>query len=493
MESIFIKLNSSSLKEEELDSWVLQEVYKHYQPKIDYLANRTYGYAASFVAKASFHALAKGELRNALHTFLFKKQHQFTGRDINPYLITSLNRLADRIYYDNSSAKKIAILVCPLCKEENQKAFLIKEDKLWRCDYCSDKADKLSEMIKSKSIDNKTLSSLSPKYILYNTFSLHSKKGYKCPECSKFIPQSAITNNGICCPYEDCLFFGKIEDLEMISHPSSLIERHNYSLQAIISDNSEGTVKTFQDIFQADVLQADARIDVHERNNIEYTTLMQVIDDQIKTIKRMNSAGTLIQKSLMYEAYKIMLEKFPEETISYLVHQKQKLDFPIQSRIFQEYTNLIENYLPFSIKKKGEMIDIVDLLDPDLSLFLGKSEYEALVKTDHTIPNNTKETYTGGRKFKEYGPCFIGKLIDIIDVNTGKSIKDAVIGYSFVSISLNDGVLPGTKVAVTHYRIASHYEINNLVLLQRSRRKIVDSVYMRLNKIKRIPKGKSVK
>lgn len=185
-----------------------------------------------------------------------------------------------------------------------------------------------------------------------------------------------------------------------------------------------------------------------------------------------------------------MLEKYPEEMVSYLVHQKQNLDFPIQARIFQEYAGLVENCLPFSVKKRGEMVDIVDLTDPNLSLFLGISKFEALVKGDHTIPNNTKETYTGGRKFKNYGPCFIGKLIDVIDSSTNYSLKSCVKEYSFVNITLDDSILPGTPVTVTHFRIQSHYEMDSLVHLQRIRRHLVDSVYFRLNKKKRVPRGK---
>lgn len=496
MESVISKINETAgvLTEEELDKLVLPEVMKHYQTRIDFLSSRAYGSVEnSGVAILAFREMAKSELKTALHTFIFKAKHWKNGRDINPYLMTSLTRLADRTHYDNESVKKVNLPVCPLCKEENKKEFLVQDGHLWKCEVCSGKVSRLLEEIKTKgtTYDKIKLSRLTTKVNLYRVFSIHSRKGYKCIECSRFIPESINTLNGISCPYDDCIFFGTLADLESMPHPVSLTQRQMISLQTTINHQGDGSGETtMQDLFAADVIQADVRIDVRERNEKEYDTLMQVINDQIKTIKRMNSPGTLFQKLLMYEAYRSMLEKYPEEMISYLVHQKQNLEFPIQSRIFQEYAGFIENFLPFSIKKKGEMVHIVDLTDPNLSLFLGISKFEALVKTDHTIPNNTQETYIGGRKFKNYGPCFIGKLIDVVDKSTEISLSSAVKEYSFVNITVDDSVLPGTPVLVTHFRIPSHYEMDSLVFLQRIRRAIVDSVFLRLNKKKRIPRGK---
>lgn len=498
-ESIIEKINSSapSLVEEDLDGWIIPELMTFYQNKIDNKAIVAYGSQTrdedtTPVAVLAFREQAKSELRTAAYTFLFKAQHWKSGRDINPYLMTSLTRLTDRVHYDNESAKKANLPVCPLCREENKREFLSQEDKLWRCAGCTAKFDQLSEEIRifrEQEINPAKLSILNSKANLYKIFSLHSRKGYKCLDCGKFIPESINTANGICCPY-DCTFFGSISELEAMSHPVALTQRYMVSLQTPFIHKGDISELTLQDSFESDVIQADVQIGVQEKNKIEYDTLMQVINDQISLIKRMNSPGTMFQKILMYEAYKTMLEKYPEDTISYLVHQKQNLDFPIQSRIFQEYCGLIENFLPFSIKKKNQTIDIVDLTDPNLSLFLGISKFDAVVRSDHTIPNNTVETYTGGRKFKSYGPCFIGKLIDVVDKNNQSSLISYVKEYSFISIKLDANILPGTEVNVVHFRIPSHYEMGNLVFLQRIRKSLVDSVYQRLNKKKRIPKGK---
>src|SRR5690606_4475870 len=99
---------------------------------------------------------------------------------------------------------------------------------------------------------------------------------------------------------------------------------------------------------------------------------------------------------------------------------------------------------------------------------------------------NTVERYVGGDEFKDYGPCFIGMIIDVINKKTGKSIKDNVVNHSFAQINVNMDVEPGTNVIVKHFRLDSHYELGGLVFLQRARKRIVNSVYYRLNKQKRV-------
>ena len=180
-----------------------------------------------------------------------------------------------------------------------------------------------------------------------------------------------------------------------------------------------------------------------------------------------------------------MLENHPIEMVRYLVHRYQRSDFPIQARIFQIYYKLVENSLPFTIEKRGKEIDIIDLTSPDLALFDGISEFETEVEKNNIIPNKTKEEYIGGRNYKNYGPCFLGKIIDIIDLESEKSIKNEMLEYGFLQIKMRNVVKVGTPVKVIHYRILSHYEIGSLVFLQHTRKNIVDSVYFRLHGKKR--------
>ncbi len=146
---------------------------------------------------------------------------------------------------------------------------------------------------------------------------------------------------------------------------------------------------------------------------------------------------------------------------------------------------MVENELPFTIVKNGQQCEIESLLDPHLDLFLGVSEFETEVRENGIIQNCTKETYIGGRQMKDFGPCFIGLLVALKAVNSGASLMGRVRYYTFSQIRTD--LPPEMSVKVTHYRIPSHYEMNGLVPLQRIRRKIVDSVYQRLNGKRRKP------
>lgn len=492
MQNILETINTKpqSITELDLDE-ISSELVKVYRPKLDFLAKKAYGFKSSEetpeVVLSSFKEQAKAELKSALFTFLFKSEHWRTGRDVNPYLLTTLNRLGDRISQDLSSVKKTNVPICPLCKEHGQREFLAVESKMLRCQACTKRCDLLTEeLVKNRSnMTGPVRINIEAKISSSKIFALHSRKGYRCPDCSKFIPESANTANGISCPFDSCIFMGNIDALEIMAHPVTLCQRQGVSLQATISESDKGGDLTLESTLEADVLDADVCIDVHERMENEYAVLCQVIDDQIALIKRTNASSTITQKLLMYEAYKSMVVKYPEEMVSYLVHQKQASEFPLQARIFQEYVSLVENYLPFTMTKGDATIDIVDLTDPNLSLFLGISRYDAVVRSNYTIPNNTPETYTGGRKFKNYGPCFIGKVIDVVDVKSNISLRGSIKEYSFVDITMEPWVPVGTEVHVTHFRIPSHYEMGSLVFLQRIRRQIVDKIYYRLNKKRR--------
>lgn len=485
---IITKINekAESLKEQDLNEWIIPELMIFYQPKIDSHAQRVYGSVSGNVARNSFRETAKATLYNGLNTFLFKSQHWQSGRDINTYLLTCLKRLADQVFWDQSSAKRAYILVCPGCRELGVKMFLVSESRVWRCTNCTTEYDRLADDIK-KNKNAANIVSLRARMQFHKIFALHSRRGYRCgePSCSRFIPETLNGKFGIQCPYPDCDFFGKVDELQVMSHPSALTHRQMVSLNKPMNCvGGEGSTSELQDFFKAEELPTDEKIVLEQSFKNEYSILLSVIDQQITSVKRTNSNVTKIQKLLMYEAFKSMCKKNPEEMVSYLVHLKQNTDIPIQVRIFQEYISLIEDILPFTIEKDGNKIDIISINDPYLSLFTGLSVFDAVVKNDGSIPNNTVETYTGSRKYKMFGPCFLGKLIDIVNKSTGKSIMDNIKGYSFVQIE--SSLPPGTIVTVSHYRIPSHYEMGSLVHLQRIRRHLVDKIYFRLHGKKRV-------
>lgn len=470
---------AATLTESDLDQWVVPTLLEHYRRRISFLASKVYGFDPSEVARGAFNEMAKGALRNALVTFFFRKEHWKQGRSINSYLLVTLGRLGLQAHNDLVSAKRQNFLICPVCKEFGDKVPLVSEDRQWRCRTCTSEIDRLEDELKKNNS-----ATVTARLQCHRSFQLHSRRGYRCPDCTRFIPESHVQKNGVECPYLKCSYFGKIEDLEEMAHPSMMATRQNISLDAPIHSDGMESTKLIGDTIESNGISAETQIVITQTFDREYRLLGTVIEQQIEMVRRMNAKGTYMQKLLMYEAFKRMLAIYPEEMVSYLVHLRQSREFPIQARIFQEYLSCIEEILPFTIEKHGEEIDIMSLNDPNLDIFDGKSIYEAVVNDDGIVPNNTIETYTGLRKFKEHGSCFIGKLLDIVDNKTGASYLRNVDSYSFVDIRTK-GVLPGTAVTVTHYRIPAHYEMKSMVYLQRIRKHIVDKVYVRLNGSKR--------
>lgn len=485
---------ASSLKEEDLDSWILPQTAEYYQSRIDSHGARVYG-PQSFndVARKSFRASSQGVLRNALMTFLFRAEHWKNGRNIDRYLRTCLKRHADHTYWDQTSAKKATLLVCPACREYGAKVFLIAEAKLWRCPNCTSEIDRLEDEVKkAKRPDD--INGYKARLGVHKMFALHTRRGFRCPndKCSRFIPESVNGQFGISCPYSDCDFFGSTEALAKMSHPSALTHRATVSLDAPLMsrDGTSDRCRKIGDFLAHENVSADEKICLNQRFKREYDTLMDVINSQIALVKRMNARGTYKQKLLMYEAFRKMCEQHPEEMVSYLVHLRQSADFPIQARIFQMYVTLTENALPFTLERYGEEVDILSISDPNLGIFKdGISTFDGDVNAKGVISNNTIETYTGNRQFKLHGACFIGKIVDVIDRKTKKSLLNHVKSFSFVQIDMDEKIEPGTHVTVTHFRIPPHYEMWSLVFLQRIRRNIVDKVYFRLNGRKRIVGG----
>ncbi|MDP2683506.1 MAG: hypothetical protein Q8P20_00460 [bacterium] len=491
MENIFeqIAKNPESLIEDDLDSWIIPGIMEHYDAKLIKLARTAYNDSSgviSPIAIAAFKERSKVEFKIALQTFFFKKEHWRAGRNLKPYLSLCIKRLAHRLYCDRRGDKRINSRVCPACKYDGNKELLVRESGMLKCAVCTKKSIRLFDNLKDlKPEDNERAASIQKQYKFYSLFSTHSAVGIKCAECIRFIPISIIENDSVICPYPDCAHIGKLNTAETMAHPSGAYSRHTVSLNASVGDDSFNSI--FQDLLKADSADPDVYIDMATQFNKERDILLEVIEEQMKSIKRTNASSTMMQKLIMYQAYKNMLGKYTEDMISYLAHVKQNADFPIQARIFQEYAKLIENHLPFTIQKCGKSIDIISLTNPDLALFAGISEFEAEVNDYNIIPNNTKEEYIGGRNFKNYGRCFIGKVINI--TSDGKSIKDKIKEYSFVQIKMDKSILPGTKTLVKHFRILPHYEMHSMVHLQRIRRAIVDSTYFRLHKIKRKPRG----
>lgn len=380
-------------------------------------------------------------------------------------------------FINEHNIQKKSIYVCPACRFYKKKEFLTNENGVLKCESC---AYHLNE-IKSKMIgcDDRLKIFYQSKINFYSAFASHSIHGFKCKDCGRFIPVSSCDGGTVTCPYEDCSFSGPIDSLLQKTHPITLISAFRYKTVDNYSiGNSADVFFNLKDTgieTNPEVIQYNASAEQY------YDTLIGCIKDAMAFYNKNNYSCTKIQKNLMLQAYMEMTKQYPGDMVAYLVFTKQNKN-ALQAKIFQVYVDLIMNHMPFSIKRKGKVVDILSLTDPNLSLFLGKSVFSAEVSKPNIIHNNTMERYIGGNKFKDYGSCFIGKLIDVRDEFGETSLLQHVYNYNFSKVFMDGFVKPGTKVIVSHYRIHSHYEMGSLVLLQRVRKLIVERVQEKLKK-----------
>lgn len=469
-----VNAQASTLKEEDVD-WIVSEMMDHFSGKIHSLATYVYG-SEQGVALAAFKEYASQTLENGTKTFLFKSEHWRTGRSIGPYLSACLGKLADSLKSDIDFVKKVSIPICPACKTLSSREYLTYEGKLLRCPTCTKESIRLADKERSSREEYE--------YRLRKVFSLHSRKGYRCPDCERFVPHSTIDGaERTSCPYDDCGWFGKATDLKLMSHPVGQSSGVTVSLNATVGEGSEAMSQKFQefgDMLDANEVTPDIRIEQAEKYLRELEVTRAVLSTQRERLSRQPSPKT-IKKYLMYKAFESLLEHDPEGMIAYLIHGKSRGERPIQSLIFQRYIQLVENHLPFDVYGEDGILEAYSLLDPNLDLFLGVSEYQTHVRESGFVANNTHEIFQGS---KCNGPCFIGMLCDITD-GDDNSLMSEVEYYTFSSIKMKDTVQPNTLVKVTHFRIPPHYEMYSLVNLQRVRRKVVDSIYKRLHGEKR--------
>lgn len=456
-----ISKKGSELSENDLN-WILPELYEKYNSTI-----RNFAIAAKQydnLAKLAFEAQAKKSINQAVNTFIFKKKHWQNNYNLHHYLIKTLSNLKCEKIIEDTNDELVHKPICPICKLDKQKEALDYKNGKYNCNRCLD--------IIEHSSSNLTMSTLQIRKLFCN----HSKKGVRCPDCKKWIPDSVFDSGILPCPY-NCGFIGNYSEYYSGSHPVALFKRKILSLNNSENDFS----KSLSDKISSSSITNQEEFLLTENLEYEFSVIKDVLIQQQKILHNTSTSATFLQKTLMYQAFINVLDKLPYEMTMYLGHQKNVSKLPLQCRIFQEYADLILNYLPFNIIKGKNKHEIIDPCDPKLSLFLGISSYSTTVGENGIIQNNTKETYIGGKQVKDYGPCFIGKLISVY--GEGEDFTESVEYYTFNEIKTS--LKEGTNVEVKHFRIASHYEMHSLVFLQRIRRSVVDKVYFILNKEKR--------
>lgn len=354
--------------------------------------------------------------------------------------------------------KKKIEYVCPGCLFVG-KQNLIYHQRYFTCDSCEEEF-KNSTDIKWKNF--------------FETFKKHSKKGLRCNDCDRFIPDPLLKYTTISCPYLDCCFVGEIDSLKKMNHPSS-----STNPEKLVLDLRKDNGKSLGDVVSSDEPDPYSILDAKQELDNKVKVISDVIDNQVNTIHWNSSDFTVKHKVFVYQAFKKLLDRQPEEMVSYLLEGSRSGGF--QHKVFQEYISILESNLPLPIKKGKVISKIESLLDKNLSLFDGVSVFDAMVNDKGCVKNNTVEFYIGGRKAAYTEPYYIGKLLNIIKTDTKEPIMHLVKEYSFSKIKLND-VAPWTRVTVTHLRVPPHYQMGGMVYVNRIRKKIVDKSLLILKK-----------
>lgn len=284
---------------------------------------------------------------------------------------------------------------------------------------------------------------------LRKTFCIHSKQGYRCTDCNRFIPEPIDGSENLFCPYLDCWFAGNKSSCNKMRHPT------------VKKNLINGFLKIQNSIIDKKEVSIDKRIDV----------LKDVINSQLNNVFYNSSEFTIKQKVACYKAFLNIIDKFPIEMLDYMLDSSRSGGF--QHILFQEYISIFEKCLPYSFKKNGRLYKVESLLDEQLSLFDGISTFEEVIDSNLEIKNSTNELYIGGRKASYIKPYYIGKLLEILDKKSKRNLMDKVDEYSFSKIKMKD-IDPGRSVIITHLRIPPHYQMGGMTYVNRLRKMIVD-------------------
>ncbi len=389
----------------------------------------------------------KEELRTGIITFI---NHGYPIEEINDYLFYIVNATCKKLA--KPIAKHKAEYICPGCVFLGKDYSVLTFNKVLYCDECESE-------LKNHESDPK-------KVYFFRTFYRHNKNGYRCPDCERFIPHPIDNSSTVSCPYFDCLFTGAIVDLSKMHHPTS-----KSNPEKLILDSSQDGF-SLKDNISSRELDAHTQLEIAEELQKKVDSIKDIIETQSNNAAYSSADFTIKHKQCVYQAFSNLLERFPEEMVSYLLNSTDS-HMGFQHKIFQEYVSLLEKSLPFIIIKNKKPIKIDTLLDANLCLFDGISVFDGIVNDKMSIKNETKEFYIGGRKAAYTKPYYIGKLLNIIQRDTKDSLMQNVKEYSFSRIRMND-VKPGTLVTVTHLRVPPHYQMGGMAYVNRIRKKIVE-------------------
>lgn len=263
---------------------------------------------------------------------------------------------------------------------------------------------------------------------MHKTFSVHSRTGYACQKCTRFVPDNIEST--LICPYPNCSAIFDKTNLKKKQHPKH--SAVNSEIQSI-----QSPIQNILDKIQEDVIYG-------------------------------SHSSTIPLKTAAIEAFQYISITQPKQFLEYLTESTR---YGFQHKLFQAFTDALEKKLPYVIFKKKKPIHIDNLLHEQLSIFSKISSFDGVVNDDLIVTNNTSDYYTSNKSSKTT-QLFIGKLLSIDDT-AGNSLINNVVDYSFHMIKLKN-VQPLTNVVVSHLAIPPHYQMGGMVYLNRLRQEIAE-------------------
>ena len=394
----------------------------------------------------AFQEIVHDEMKKACYSFVNNKKDPDY---IDAYLFACIHKTIKKI----NSEDKHNVHICPACKFFSKTEILDSSKKKLVCNACKNALNHTTYKWEEN---------------LRKTFSEHSRRGYACIDCDGFIPETS--DKRTICPYPNCSFAGDVIALKPIKHPS---------IKATLE------IPTLNESF-IDTIASDSHAIVKD-DLVSYAHILnECIESQIAVLKYKCNDSTFLNKLCMYNAYKNIIQRYPDEMISYLVLLNRNIK--IQHKIFQEFVRILETKIPFSFTKKGVQYTVNSLLDKNLCVFDGISEFDASVDENFEIDNGIKDLYVGGRKGSYCRPFYIGKMLEITDIETGMNLMHSIKEHTFTKIIMNNDVRPYTRVHIKCLKTPPHYQMGAMVHLNRIRRAIVDRIYLSINGRKRITK-----
>jgi hypothetical protein len=412
-----------------------------------YTIHRTYFKDDNQLSLKSMIEHLKDQLRTGCVTFL-NKNHPMKEIDNYLFYIThaSCKGLA------KLSEKKQTEYICPGCLFFGTITLVSAYDKTTLgCDECRAQLKNTTDPKKTK---------------FFKAFAIHSKRGYRCPDCQRFIPIPLDGSSTVFCPYFDCCFIGEADSLNKMNHITS-----NTSPEHLILDMTADGERSFKDSIPSSEKDAQQSLEQKESLLAKIKVIQEVIFSQHSHISYSSSDFTIKHKQFVYQAFDKLLKQYPQEMVGYLLDGTRSGGF--QHKVFQEYIRLLEQSIPFLIRKRKKTYTIDSLLSKHLCIFDGISVFKGIVTDKLVIKNGTTEMYIGGRKASYTKPYYIGKLIGVINSQTKEPLLSSVKEYTFSRIYLRD-VAPGTLVTVTHLRVPPHYQMGGMVYVNRVRKKIIE-------------------